>query len=396
MITVEKHLTDLLAVTDALPPTELPLASCRGTVVAADLHAVDPMPAFDNSAMDGYAVRAADIATAPVTLPVVADLAAGDVLQGQLAPGSAARIMTGAAMPAGAECVIPVEQTDRGTVQVRIERAAPSGHCVRPAGDDVRTGDLLLAKGDVLNPARIGLAAAAGQARLQVIPRPRVVVVSTGAELQPPGSGRDPGKIFDSNGPMLAALAGSIGLEAKPLACHTDDPDQFSATIAAAVADADLVITSGGVSAGSYEVVKSVLGQRDGFEFRQVAMQPGKPQGFGRIDGTVVVNLPGNPVSATVSFMVFVRPVVARLAGREPAEMFPTGPLLQLAGEVARKPVRQFLRGSREAGAGTVTPSPARGSHLLAGMARADCLVVIPEGEGMVAAGSHVDVIPLP
>ncbi|MDP3972002.1 MAG: hypothetical protein Q8P61_03715 [Candidatus Nanopelagicales bacterium] len=193
MITVERHLDDLLSAVEALPAVELPLPSCLGTLVAADLHAVDPMPAFDNSAMDGYAVRSADIAGAPVTLPVVADLAAGDVLQGDLAPGSAARIMTGAAMPAGADCVVPVEQTDAGTVRVRIDKSAEPGSCVRPAGDDVRTGDVLLTRGELLNPARLGLAAAAGQARLQVIPRPRVVVISTGAELQPPGSSRTPG-----------------------------------------------------------------------------------------------------------------------------------------------------------------------------------------------------------
>ncbi|MDP3972003.1 MAG: molybdopterin-binding protein, partial [Candidatus Nanopelagicales bacterium] len=165
--------------------------------------------------------------------------------------------------------------------------------------------------------------------------------------------------MFESNGPMLAALAAAVGLESTTMACQTDDPERFTATITAAAVAADLIITSGGVSMGSYEVVKSVLGEREGFEFRQVAMQPGKPQGFGRLDKAIVLNLPGNPVSATVSFMVFARPVIARLAGREPAEMFPAMAAMPLSEDVERKAVRQFLRGNRDSGPGLVVPSPA-------------------------------------
>lgn len=396
MIAVEEHLAELLALAAPLPSRELALLESLGAVVKGDLVAAQPMPAFDNSAMDGYAVRAADIASTPATLPVAADLAAGDVLQGDLPPGSAARIMTGAAVPGGADCVVPVEDTDGGTEKVQINATAAAGSCIRRAGDDARPGDVLLRAGERVGPAQAGLAAASGTAKLTVTPLPSVVVVSTGAELQPPGTEIGAGKIFDSNGTTLAALARASGLTTTMMPCHTDDPAQFTATIDAAAGTADLVLTTGGVSAGAFEVVKQVLGQRDGFVFRKVAMQPGKPQGFGKIGSSVVLNLPGNAVSAVVSFMIFGRPVIARMADQSEDALFGRRRQARLAQAVDRRPVRQFLRGTWDEAAGQVAVSPARGSHMLAGLARANCLVVVLEGAGEAAAGTDVDVIPLP
>lgn len=396
MITVDQHRADVLELAEPVDTERQPLLDCLGRVLREEVRATAPLPGFDNAAMDGYAVRAADIAAAPLSLPVAADIAAGATKVGPLPAGSAARIMTGAPLPIGADCVVQVELTDAGTREVRIERALPVGTAVRRAGDDVQEGELLLPSGRHLTPARVALAAAAGRNTLPVNRRLRVTVISTGAELRSPGADLEPGQIYDSNGVSLAALALRSGAQVERQSCHSDTETEFSQIITTASEHADLILTTGGVSAGAYEVVKQVLGERAGFQFRQVAMQPGKPQGLGRLGGAIVLTLPGNPVSAAVSFMAFALPVLDRLAGCDAAELRPVTRKCQLSESVARKPVRQFLRGRFDPDSSQVIPSSKAGSHMIAGLAEADCLIIVPEGDGSVHAGAAVEVVPLP
>ncbi len=347
--------------------------------------------------MDGYAVRAADLAGTPVTLPVTEDVPAGRVDGPPLAPGTAHRIMTGAPLPAGADAVVQVEWTDGGLpgATVTVQKAVDAGQSVRGAGEDVTAGQVVLTAGTVLGPAQIGLAAAVGAAELAVHRRPRVLVLSTGSELVAPGQPLRHGQIHESNGPMLAAAVDDAGGEARLLRFVPDDVDQFLGTLDAALAEpTDLVITSGGVSAGAYEVVKDAFAPR-GVTFTKVAMQPGMPQGAGRYahDGrsVPVVTLPGNPVSSLVSFEVFVRPVLRAAAGQpHPGRARVTARV----SEDLRSPAgrRQFRRGRLDALTGTVSPVGAAGSHLLAALAHADCLFVVGEDVTEVAAGTEVEV----
>lgn len=395
MITVDQHRADVLELAVSLDVEQHPLAECVGRTLREDVVAASPLPGFDNAAMDGYAVRAADIAAAPVSLPVAADIAAGATAIGPLPAGAAARIMTGAPVPTGADCVVQVELTDGGAKTVRIDQAVPAGTAIRLAGGDVKAGEMLLTNGQFLTPGRIGLAAAAGRSALAVARRPVVTVISTGAELRTPGTELGTGQIFDSNGPLLSALATVAGAQVERHSCHSDDEREFRTLIMTAAETSDLIITTGGVSAGAYEVVKQVLGAEPGFVFRQVAMQPGKPQGFGRIGIAAVLNLPGNPVSAAVSFTMFGVPLLNAMAGRRADELGPATRKLPLGQAVKRKPVRQFLRGRLDLGSPQVIPSSKAGSHMIAGLADADCLIIVPEGEGSLDAGTVVDVVAL-
>ena len=375
---------------------DVPLAAARGRVLAADVVAAVSLPSFDNSAMDGYAVRSAELAGAsphsPAELPVAADVPAGRVDGPPLQPGTAHRVMTGAPVPTGADAIVPVEQTDGGTQRVRIRAAPLPGAHVRYEAEDVRSGDVVLTAGTVLGPAQIGVAAAVGAAKVTVRRRPVVLVLSTGSELVAPGEPLRRGQIYESNGPMLTAAVEEAGGQADLLRFVPDDVPRFLAEVrdreqARAV---DLVLTSGGVSAGAYEVVKDALTGR-GVEFVRVAMQPGGPQGAGRLDGTPVVTLPGNPVSAQVSFEVFVRPAL-RVALGHP---HPDRPVVtaRLARELTSPPGRrQFRRGVVDAVEGTVREIGSPASHLLGSLARADCFVVVPEDTTHLPAGAPVAV----
>lgn len=402
-----RHVAQLIAdrLTTTRPPVEVTLAEALGRVCVDDVYAPISLPGFDNSAMDGYAVRAADVVAAdddsPAVLPVAEDIPAGRTDPLTLAPGTAHRIMTGAPMPSGADAVVQVEYTDGGTETVAVHRAVDAGTSVRRAGSDIADGDLALRAGTVLTAPQIGLLAALGLATVSVPDRPHVVVLSTGSELVAAGHPLQHGQIHESNGVMLCAALTAAGCRATALHFVPDDVEEFRAhldTIVDSPDPPDLVLTSGGVSAGAYEVVKDAL-VRDDVAFVKVAMQPGMPQGSGRYRsaaGAVVpiVTLPGNPVSAQVSFEIFVRPPLRRALRTAPdrprARAVLTDDLRSPRGK------RQFRRGVVETAAdGTrrVHPIGPPSSHHLRYLASANALIDIPEDSDDVAAGETVDVL---
>ena len=397
---VEAHLDDIMSVVGPLSPLELTLQDAHGCVLVEDVSATFPLPPFDNSAMDGYAVRASDVAMAtehsPVTLPVVGDVAAGSSGPYSVQPGLCVRIMTGAPMPAGADAVVPVEWTDSGIAQVTIRGAAEPGRNVRRAGEDTPAGATVLPAGIHLGAPQIGLLAAVGRERVLARPRPRVVVLSTGSELVEPGVALSPGKIPDSNSTLLTTAAREAGAMAFRVGIVPDDPRVLIDTLEDQLIRADAVVTSGGVSVGAYDVVKEALGRLGDVKFERVAMQPGMPQGFGVIgpDRTPFFGLPGNPVSAYVSFEVFVRPAIRRMLGVEPVNR----PMIRarLAAPVTSPPgKRTFARArlSVESGNYIVTPVGGSGSHLIASLANANAFVVVPEQVTQLDADEPVTVM---
>jgi len=395
MRTVEEHARAITGLLSPTPVVELPLVETSGLVLAHDLVAPIDLPPFPNSAMDGYAVRTADLGAFPVTLPVSQDIPAGRVDTLPLEPGTAARIMTGAPMPSGADTIVQVEKTDGGTVRVRIDDAPQPGVHVRTKGEDVTAGSTVLPAGTVLGGAQIGVAAALGFSHLPVRRPLEVLILSTGTELVAPGSPLGPGQIYESNSPMLAAAVAAAGGQATVLRFVADDVAQFRSALEAAAAGMDLIITSGGVSAGAYEVVKDAL-TGHGVDFVKVAMQPGMPQGAGLFDpgtgpGVPVVTLPGNPVSAYVSFEVFLRPAIRAAMGYQQL----TRPALRLPlSEPLNSPdgKRQFRRGVVDTGGGTVAPWGGPGSHLLSWLAGADAMIVVDSGVTRLEAGDPVEV----
>ncbi|MFF1500753.1 gephyrin-like molybdotransferase Glp [Streptomyces sp. NPDC058316] len=426
---VDEHLEDILGAVRPLEPIELQLHDAQGCVLVEDVVVEIALPPFDNSSMDGYAVRVADVQGAdeefPAVLTVIGDVAAGsDGLPGDrsVQPGEAARIMTGAPLPTGAEAVIPVEWTDGGTGggpadtmrahrdapegaggEVRVHRPVEAGAHVRARGSDVKPGDLALSAGSVIGPPQIGLLAAIGRSTVKVRPRPRVVVISTGSELVQPGEELADGQIYDSNSFALTAAARDAGAIAYRVGAVTDDADTLRATIEDQLIRADIVVTTGGVSVGAYDVVKEALssvGDEDepgsGIDFRKLAMQPGKPQGFGSIgpEHTPLLALPGNPVSSYVSFELFVRPAIRALMGLQDVNR-PTARAALNTDEALSSPAgrRQFLRGTYDAEAGTVTPVGGSGSHLIAALAQADALIVLPEDVTSAEPGTDTEVI---
>ncbi len=405
MRSVEEHLATILAALEPSPSLDIQLHEAHGCLLAVDVAATLDLPPWDNSAMDGYAVRIADVTGAspefPAELDVIDDIAAGAVSTRTIKPGTCARIMTGAPVPAGTEAIVPVEATDRGTRRVAIHAEPAEGQHIRLRGSDVRAGDALLAAGTELGAAQIGLLAAIGVARVEVHPRPRVVVISTGSELVEPGLPLGPGEIYESNSFMIAAAARDAGAVAYRVGLVPDDEQAVLDTLEEQFTRADLIITTGGVSAGAYDVVKSALSRLGTVEFCGVAMNPGKPQGFGFVGveagaPTPIFTLPGNPVSSFVSFEVFVRPAIRRLRGLTPERR----PVVQATlSEAVTSPEgkTQFARGwvvpSGAYGLPEVVPVGGSGSHLLGGLANSNCLIVIGADVTEVKAGDQVDVI---
>ena len=402
MQSVESYLSDVLAAIRPLPPRELRLDEAVGAVLAEDVTAAWALPPFDNSGMDGYAVLAADVAGAtpdrPVTLPVRGEIPAGDTRRTDLAPETCLRIMTGAPVPSGADAVVPVEWTDDGSETVTIIRAPEPGNAIRRAGGDAAVGDVLMTAGTRVGPLQLGLLAAAGRGTIIGRHVPRITVMSTGNELVEPGQPVRPGQIWESNSRMLAAAAQQAGYPARRHAIVPDSKAAVLTAIEEALDGTDLLVTTGGVSmGGEHDIVKAALSDLGTVAFRKVAMQPGMPQGFGIVGpaGTPIFTLPGNPVSAYVSFQLFVRPAASalqdfgpeRLAVR-PAEL--AGPVRSPAGR------RSYLRGVLDASGTTVAPVSGQSSHQLASLARADALIIVPEPVTGLPEGATVDVLVLP
>jgi molybdopterin molybdotransferase len=399
LTSVEDHLARILDAVEPLPDFPQPLMEALGLAVAEDVHAAMPLPSFDNSAMDGYAVCQRDVAGAseesPVHLPVVGEIGAGQAQLLAMSPGTSVKIMTGAPMPAGADSVVPYEWTDRGVAQVRITRAPDLGQHVRLAGEDVAEGDLLVEHGTVLGPRHLGLLASVGRAQVRSRPRPRVVILSTGSELREPGTSLGHDSIYDGNSFLLAAAARRAGAIAYRVGIVPDEPRAFLDALHDQLVRADIVVTSGGVSQGDFDVVKEALAPA-GVWFGGVAMQPGKPQGFGLVgeDGTPIFTLPGNPVSSYVSFEAFVLPAIRKLMGKLPHAR-PTVRARLTHGISSPAGRRQFVRGEydRDGGGAFVSPVGGHGSHLIGDLASSNALVVVPEDVTHVAAGEQVRVL---
>ncbi|MDX2357962.1 gephyrin-like molybdotransferase Glp [Dietzia sp. PP-33] len=395
----------------AAQSTRLPISACADSVLAQELRASVDLPLFVNSQMDGYAVRSADLAgagpDAPVRLRVVGTTHAGDGPGPEVDDDEACKVMTGAPVPEGADCVVPVEDTSveepdpsdgrPATVLVHAPRAA--GEFIRRPGDDVRAGDLVIPAGVRLEARHLAAAASLGESGLDVRPRPRVGVVATGSELVVPGRPLEPGQIWESNSITLAAALKACGCEVTAAVLSGDHRDDFTEALDIAAGDADLVVTVGAVSMGDAEVVRQVLSDREGARFAPIAMQPGGPQGLSTWRDTPVVCLPGNPVSALVSFVVLLRPVILEAVGRVPIHSR-RAVLSRAVNSPSGK--RQFLRGALVSGSEgaavgvpTVEPVSGPGSHLVASMARADVLIEIPADVTSLAAGAEVDVLPL-
>jgi len=401
-MSVDDHLALILDAVDPLQPYDQPLLEVMGLPVCEGISSPMDLPAFDNSAMDGYAVRHADVVTAsddyPVHLPVVGEMAAGQTKLFAMSPGTSVRIMTGAPIPQGCDAVVPVEWTDGGIAAVRITRAPTPKQHIRHRAEDVQAGDILLEEGAVLGPRQLGLLASVGRAQVRARPRPRVVVISTGSELREPGAGLGHDSVYDANSYMLAAAARSAGAIAYRVGIVSDDPQEFTDSLSDQLVRADMVVTSGGVSKGQYDVVKEALGQLGTVSFHEVAMQPGKPQGFGAVgeDRTPIFTLPGNPVSSYVSFEVFVVPAIRRMMGRLPYQRPTVRALMshRLSSSPGR---RQFVRAHLEidhTGA-HVTPVGGHGSHLMGDLAEANALIVVPDDVTSVEAGSRAEVLVL-
>jgi molybdopterin molybdotransferase len=400
--TVDEHLAIVLDGIGSLDPIELNLMDAQGLILAENVITDVPLPGFDNSAVDGYAVRAVDTKGAeedkPITLPVVGDVAAGNRAMSGMGAGVSMRIMTGAPIPSGADAVIPLEWTDRGLAQVAIRQPARSGTSIRRAGEDLPAGAPALAAGSALGPQQIALLAAIGRDRVAVRPRPRVLVVSTGSELVEVGHPVGFGEVPDANSYLLAAAARDAGADAYRVGIVPDDHTKLLDVLESQLLRADVFVTTGGVSMGAFDIVKQALSELGTVSFTRVAMQPGKPQGFGHLgDHVPIFCLPGNPVSALVSFEVFVRPAIRKLLGKRSIQR---ATVQAAALERIESPagVRQYRRGvlHREASGGySVTLVGGPGSHLIAAMASANCLVVIDEEVTEVVSGSRVTVIPL-
>ena len=399
MLTVAEARARILARISRLDSEQVDLLEARDRILAEQVRAVRDVPPFTNSAMDGYALRASDTGPAspqrPVELRLLGEIRAGTAAALAVEEGSAIRIMTGAMLPVGADAVVRVEDTAESDGRVEIRVPVGKGVNVRAAGTDVARGSIVADPGRLVTPGLIGVLASAGRSAIHCVRRPRVRVLTTGDELREAGEALAPGEITNTNRySLLAALAaaGAIGLDAGVA------PDERVALAKGLepAGDADLVLTTGGVSMGAYDLVRSLLEERDAVDFWQVALRPGKPLIFGSVRGVPLIGLPGNPVSALVGFELFVKPALRRMQGRTDP-----GPTLLTATTEERLAaipgLEQYLRGvaHRESGRLLVKLTGNQGSHVLRSMADANCLVRVPPGQGELAAGAAIEVIPL-
>ena len=406
LLSVDDALERVLTAVNPLPPVDLPLLAARELVLTDAVVAECDVPPFRNSAMDGYAVRAEETAGAslgePVRLRVAGLVAAGSPERWTLGPGSAIRIMTGAAMPAGADAVVRFEETDEGTTgsrpdqngEVEIFRPARTRDNVRPAGEDVAKGTLVFPAGRRLRPSDLGLLAALGRTSVRVHRRPRVALLSTGDEVVAPGAPLAPGLVRDSNTTTLAAMAASWGAKVSELGIAGDRLDDLRSRLREGQG-ADLIVTSGGVSVGDFDFVKDALRAEGDIAIWQVRMKPGKPLAFGRTGGVPLLGLPGNPVAAAVSFEVFGRPAVRKMLGYR--DVMPRTVKVTLAEPLDNRGMRRhYVRATieRDEGDGWIgRPAGAQGAGVLTSLSRANALLVVPEDVERAEPGMRLDAI---
>jgi molybdopterin molybdotransferase len=388
-------LARILAGVPTLPAVDSPLLDALGLVLVDDVIADRDVPPFRNSAMDGYAVRGDDVASAPVELRVVGEVAAGGFPDRAVGPGEAMRIMTGAPIPDGADTVVRVEDTDNASDVVTIAAATQKGTATRQAGEDLRKGETILTKGTVLRAAEIGLLASDGRARIRVRKRPRVAVYSTGDEIVDLDAPLERGQIRDSNRYTLASAIRAAGAEPWVRGIVRDSPDALRAALREGLA-ADAIVTSGGVSVGDHDHLKPVLSELGTIEFWAIAIRPGRPLAFGELkDGdrrVPIFGLPGNTVSALVTFEIFVRPALLRMQGRaNVSRPKARARLLEPVDKIGA--LRVFARGIHDPDAGTVRLTGPQGSGILRSMALANCLIDLPVGPSRIEPGTVVDVI---
>jgi len=384
----------IAALARPLPAEDAPLDEAAGRVLAADVRGVVDLPGFDRSSMDGWAVRSADFPGEPVELPVRGDVAAGSPGDVELEPGTVLRISTGAPMPAGADAVLPLEEGEERDGVLRTQARVQPDAYVRFRGEDVRAGELLVRAGLALTPARLSVVASAGVATVSVHRRPRVAIVATGSELVPVGEPLPPGAIYNSNGPTLAAHARADGAVVAPARRVADDPVQTRETLAAALDEADVLLVSGGVSVGGHDLVKGTLADLGVEElFWQVRIRPGKPIFCGRRGDTWVFGLPGNPVSTVVGYLVFVAPLLRRLAGRD-FELPRTTPMTLVTD--APNPGSRTTYATARVADGGVALTEKQGSHMTKALADADGFAILPWDRDVLAAGETVEFLPLP
>lgn len=394
---VDEHLAAILDLLPEPDPIELRLPDALGLVLADDVISQVEVPAFANSAMDGYAVVAGDLAAAteeqPVALPVVGEILAGSSATPAVTPGRVVRIMTGAPLPPGADAVVPVETTSGGAGQAAFHAPIEAGANVRRPGEDLTPGQPLVAAGRRLSPADIALLAVAGTTRVRCVPPPRVVVVSSGDELVPADDDPGPGQIRDTNGPMLAAMVRAAGGVPFSAGIIPDDRKALMYAFDTNLGHADLLLCTGGASAGTRDLIPDVVGALGEVATAKVAMKPGMPQIRGRIRGTPVIGLPGNPVSAFVSFEVFVRPAIRRLQGRRDVQR-PV--VVARVAEPLTAPLHKRgyarVRLSRDDQGWLAAPTGHQGSHVISSIALADGLAVVPEDVTEIPAGGEVQV----
>ncbi len=391
---LEEARAEVLASLTRLPASMVSLDEALGLVLAEDVTAPHAVPPFDNSAVDGFAVRSSDLTEPRSGLRVLEDVPAGSVATRTVTEGTAIKIMTGAPIPAGADAVIRVEDTDQKGALVDVHVQVPKATAIRPAGGDLQAGELVFTAGTRLGPAHLGVLASIGVTAPQVHRRARVAIFSTGDELRPPDTvGLEPGSIRDSNRPLLRGLLAEAGVEVIDRGIIRDDRSALTEAFESSAAEADAIVTSGGVSMGDYDLVKQVLGDLGGVELWRVAMQPAKPFAFGHIGSTPLFGLPGNPVSVFVAFEQFVRPGLLSMMGQ--TAIFRRR-VDGIAGERVHtdpeKTVFVRARIREENGRRVFVTSGGQSSNVLSAMADADCFAVVERGRGVVESG---EVVPL-